>query len=291
MSEKPKKKRLEDLVGFRDSLAGQPENAADQSETAVEHMSEDELIKGLKGLSPQKDQPVESPLKGLADMFDASADPNAIPPHFEAAMKKLEEYRKQGMRRGDQVPFASRFLRSSSDYPAFAAFVQERDSLMDNEKKTAKDAHRKEKTRDKKESAAERKKRSAEVTFEETGEEKEAKERTLDEAKKAFFRAHNKEKKKAGRAYREAAGGLSEKNRKRLINYIVDTTDIPRAVLERIHLDVELEQKKLEGASGNNKPNVDQEIDTLVSGKKKSERLETYYGIDAEIDAMVFGKK
>lgn len=68
--------------------------------------------------------------------------------------------------------------------------------------------------------------------------------RTLEEAKRVFFRAHNKERKKAGKAFREAARGLSEKNRRRLIDFLVDTTDIHREVLETIHRDFERENKE-----------------------------------------------
>ncbi len=119
------------------------------------------------------------------------------------------------------------------------------------------------------------------------------KSRSFEEALKIFVKTYSKEKRNAGRAFRDAISGLSDKNRKRLIEFAVETTDIPRPILERIHRDVGDESERDESSDGVARPApVEREVDRMLSGRAQprvSERRESRESenIDDEIDRML----
>ncbi|MHB1086638.1 MAG: hypothetical protein ACYCZ0_02710 [Minisyncoccota bacterium] len=119
------------------------------------------------------------------------------------------------------------------------------------------------------------------------------KSRSFEEGLKIFLKTYKKEKRNAGTAFREAMKGLSDKNRKRLIDFLTDTTDIPRPILERIHRDVDEEYERDESGDGEKRPApVEREVDRMLSGRaqpRTSERRESREtkNIDDEIDRML----
>jgi hypothetical protein len=119
------------------------------------------------------------------------------------------------------------------------------------------------------------------------------KSRSFEEGLKIFLKTYKKERRNAGTAFREAMKGLSDKNRKRLIDFLTDTTDIPRPILERIHRDVDEEYERDEGGDGEKRPApVEREVDRMLSGRaqpRTSERRESREAenIDDEIDRML----
>ncbi|TSC62600.1 MAG: hypothetical protein Athens041674_461 [Parcubacteria group bacterium Athens0416_74] len=120
------------------------------------------------------------------------------------------------------------------------------------------------------------------------------KSRSFEEGLKIFLKTYKKEKRNAGTAFREAMKGLSDKNRKRLIDFLTDTTDIPRPILERIHRDVDEEYEREESGDGEKRPApVEREVDRMLSSSRAqprtSERRESREteNIDDEIDRML----
>lgn len=119
------------------------------------------------------------------------------------------------------------------------------------------------------------------------------KSRSFEEGLKIFLKTYKKERRNAGTAFREAMKGLSDKNRKRLIDFLTDTTDIPRPILERIHRDVDEEYRRDESSDGEKRTApVEREVDRMLSGRaqpRTSERRESREAenIDDEIDRML----
>lgn len=96
---------------------------------------------------------------------------------------------------------------------------------------------------------------------EEPKEDRPEKTRSFEEALRIFLKNYKKEKKNAGVVFRDAVRGISDKNRKRLIDFLVETTDIPRNILERIHKDTSDEHKK--GAE----QRIEDQVDALFAGR------------------------
>lgn len=119
------------------------------------------------------------------------------------------------------------------------------------------------------------------------------KSRKFEDGLKIFLKTYKKEKRNAGTAFREATKGLSDNNRKRLIDFLSDTTDIPRPILERIHRDVDDESERDENSEGEKRvAPVEREVDRMLSGRaqpRANERSESRESgnIDDEIDRML----